>query len=104
MWVIQEAVVYYISSGDAQEKKGQNNPSFQASIIIAGVMIQAMMWMNGAVSVKFAGPAKTCEWLRATHSADGTYVLEAGTMPKCSQTTQPLKSRLLAVLRTCQKP
>jgi predicted NBD/HSP70 family sugar kinase len=59
---------------------------FQATVILAGVMIQETIWRCGALSLQLAGPAKACEALKAAYSAGGTYAFEAETMPKTAGT------------------
>jgi len=62
----------------------ENDVRYQASIILAGVMIHEMIWMRGAKALQLAGPKAICESLKAAYSVGGTYAFEAETMPKCN--------------------
>jgi len=64
----------------------ETDARFQATVILAGVMIQETIWRCGASSLILGGPAKVCETLKAAYSAGGTYAFEAETMPKCNGT------------------
>jgi hypothetical protein len=60
----------------------EDDPRYQASVILAGVMIQEKIWQCGATSLKLAGPKGICEALKTAYSPGGTYAFEAGVMPK----------------------
>eukprot|EP00928_Gymnodinium_smaydae_P063123 TRINITY_DN467_c0_g1_i10.p1 TRINITY_DN467_c0_g1~~TRINITY_DN467_c0_g1_i10.p1 ORF type:complete len:503 (+),score=142.20 TRINITY_DN467_c0_g1_i10:62-1570(+) len=62
----------------------EDDKCYQASVILAGVMIQEMIWMRGATSLQLCGPKGICEALKAAFSPGGTYAFEAETMPKCN--------------------
>merc|ERR1719378_1155092 len=64
----------------------QDDKRYQASIILAGVMIQESIWRCGASSLKLAGPADICEQLKKAFSPGGTYAFEADVMPKANGT------------------
>jgi len=64
----------------------EDDSRYQASVILAGVMIQETIWRCGATALQLAGPAKICELLKANFSKGGTYEFEAATMPKCNGT------------------
>merc|ERR1719181_1131344 len=61
----------------------EDDKRYQASVILAGVMIQETIWRCGATSLQLAGPAKICELVKKDFSKGGTYEFEASTMPKC---------------------
>merc|ERR1719284_1895893 len=54
----------------------------EASIYLAGVLIQEMIWQRSASSLMLAGPAKICEALKKAYSPGGMYEFEAASMPK----------------------
>jgi len=62
----------------------EDHVSYQASVILAGVMIQETIWRCGAQKLCLAGPKGICESLKKAYSAGGTYEFEAATMPKCN--------------------
>jgi predicted NBD/HSP70 family sugar kinase len=57
---------------------------YEATIILAGVMIQEGIWRCGAKELQLAGPADLCETIKKAFSKGGTYEFEASTMPKCN--------------------
>jgi len=59
---------------------------YQASVILAGVLIQESIWIKGASSLQLAGPKEICESLKAAFSKGGTYEFEAEVMPKANGT------------------
>jgi len=62
------------------------HPSVEASIYLAGVMIQEMIWQRGASSLQLAGPAKVVNALKAAFSIGGQYEFEAKSMPNVNGT------------------
>merc|ERR1719191_581860 len=62
----------------------ESHKCYQASVILAGVMIQETIWRCGASELQLAGPAAICETLKKAYSAGGTYAFEAATMPKAN--------------------
>jgi len=59
---------------------------YQATVILAGVMIQETIWRCGASSLQLAGPAALCETLKTAYSKGGIYEFEADVMPKANGT------------------
>jgi len=53
----------------------------EASIYLAGVCIQEMIWQRSASELQLAGPPKMCEALKAAFSEGGMYEFEATAMP-----------------------
>jgi predicted NBD/HSP70 family sugar kinase len=53
----------------------------EASVYLAGVLIQEMIWQRSASSLLLAGPPKQCELLKAAFSKGGAYEYEASSMP-----------------------
>jgi predicted NBD/HSP70 family sugar kinase len=62
----------------------ETDPRYQASVILAGVLVQEMIWMRGARSLMLCGPKGICESLKTAFATGGTYAFEAETMPKCN--------------------
>jgi len=53
----------------------------EASIYLAGVLIQEMIWQRSAAKLLLAGPPKICEALKAAFSSGGAYEFEVMSMP-----------------------
>jgi len=53
----------------------------EASVYLAGVLIQEMMWQRSASCLMLAGPPGICGKLKAAYSAGGAYEFEAMSMP-----------------------
>merc|ERR1719436_825225 len=53
----------------------------EASIYLAGVLIQEMMWQRSAACLMLSGPPKQTEALKAAFSAGGMYEFEIKSMP-----------------------
>jgi len=64
----------------------EDDKRYQASVILAGVMIQETIWMCGASSLQLAGPENLCKTLKTAYSKGGTYAFEADVMPKANGT------------------
>jgi predicted NBD/HSP70 family sugar kinase len=58
-----------------------NHKDVEASIYLAGVLIQEMIWQRSASSLLLAGPPKICEALKAAFSVGGAYEYEVKSMP-----------------------
>jgi len=65
-----------------------NHEDFEASVYLAGVLIQEMIWQRSASSLLLAGSAKLCEALKAAFSKGGAYEYEAGSMPNVNGTPE----------------
>lgn len=64
----------------------EDAPECDASIAMAGVMIQEMIWQRSAKSLELSGPKKICDELRKMFSKGGAYEYEATAMPKVNGT------------------
>jgi len=53
----------------------------EASVYLAGVLIQEMIWQRSASSLLLSGPPKQCEMLKAAFAKGGAYQYEALSMP-----------------------
>eukprot|EP00929_Paragymnodinium_shiwhaense_P034594 TRINITY_DN1879_c0_g2_i8.p1 TRINITY_DN1879_c0_g2~~TRINITY_DN1879_c0_g2_i8.p1 ORF type:complete len:505 (-),score=160.55 TRINITY_DN1879_c0_g2_i8:247-1761(-) len=58
-----------------------DSENVEASIYLAGVLIQEMIWQRSAKELLLSGPAKVCEALKADFSVGGKYEFEALSMP-----------------------
>ena len=59
----------------------EGHPDVEASIYLAGVLIQEMIWQRSAKSLLLSGPAKICEALKQDFSKGGRYEFEVISMP-----------------------
>jgi len=64
----------------------EDDKRYEATVILAGVMIQETIWRCGASSLQLAGPASLCETLKTAFSKGGIYEFEADVMPKANGT------------------
>jgi len=62
----------------------EDHPDVDASVHLAGVLIQMMMWERGGMRLLLSGPATICEALKLAFSAEGKYSFEVRTMPRVS--------------------
>jgi len=58
-----------------------SHEDMEASVYLAGVLIQEMIWQRSASSLILAGPPKQCELLKAAFSTGGAYEYEIKSMP-----------------------
>jgi len=65
-----------------------DDPRYQASVILAGVMIQETIWRCGASSLQLAGPEGICNTVKTAFSKGGNYEFEADVMPKANGTPE----------------
>jgi len=69
-----------------------------ASIYLAGVLIQEMLWQRSASSLLLSGPAKICEALKKEFSDGGAYEFEIKSMPNvCGTPEKAFEVKLVAV-------
>merc|ERR1719394_369266 len=62
----------------------------RASVFLAGVLIQEMLWQRSASELKLFGPAKICKALKAAYSVGGAYEFEVKSMPNvCGTPDKP---------------
>jgi len=70
----------------------EDSPDYDASVHIAGVLIQQLFWERSASELLLAGPAKICADLQAAFSPSGKFAFEVLTMPKvCGTPSTPFK-------------
>jgi len=66
----------------------ESHSSVEASIYLAGVMIQELMWQRSASGLVLCGPKKVVERIRADFSAGGMYEFEIKSMPQVCGTPE----------------
>jgi len=64
----------------------EDSPEAEASIFLAGVLIQEMIWQRSASEMQLAGPPKICAALKAAFAIGGAYEFEATSMPNVNGT------------------
>jgi hypothetical protein len=68
----------------------EDSEDVAASVYLAGVLIQEMIWQRSASGLQLAGPPKICEALKAAFSPGGDYEFEASSMPNvCGTPSEP---------------
>lgn len=68
-----------------------------ASIYIAGVLIQEMIWQRSASELQLAGPKTICDALARAFAPGGMYEFEVTSMPNvCGTPDQPFTVKLVA--------
>eukprot|EP00932_Pfiesteria_piscicida_P014906 SRR837773.2682.p1 GENE.SRR837773.2682~~SRR837773.2682.p1 ORF type:complete len:472 (-),score=189.49 SRR837773.2682:59-1417(-) len=73
-----------------------SHPDLDASVHMAGVCIQEMIWQRSASELQLCGPAKLCEALKKAFSPEGKYAFEVKTMPKvCGTPGKPFPVRII---------
>lgn len=72
------------------------HPDLEASIYLAGVLIQEMIWQRSAFELQLCGPQEVCEALEVAYSPQGAYAFEVATMPGvCGLADEPFKVLIL---------
>merc|ERR1719502_1150231 len=70
---------------------------FEASVYLAGVLIQEIIYQRGAYGLLLKGPAKICELVKAEYSEGGAYEFETKFMPVCwSPPDKPFECKILS--------
>jgi len=70
----------------------------EASIYLAGVLIQEMMWQRSASGLLLSGPKKICDALKDAYSVGGLYEYEVLQMPKvCGTPDKPFTAEIVPV-------
>jgi predicted NBD/HSP70 family sugar kinase len=62
----------------------------EASIYLAGVLIQEMIWQRSASGLILCGPPKICEAVKAMYSTGGQYEFEIKSMPNVCGTPEAI--------------
>jgi hypothetical protein len=74
-----------------------NHEDVDASIVLAGVLIQEMMWSRSAACLMLSGPPKICEALKAAFSKGGAYDFEVASMPRvCGTPDKPFEVSIVS--------
>jgi len=75
----------------------EGHEDIDASIYMAGVLIQEMIWQRSASELLLAGPKQICEALQRAYSPGGMYEFEALSMPNvCGTPGRPFQVRIVA--------
>merc|ERR1719450_269845 len=75
---------------------GDDDERFDASVFLAGVLIQEMFWERSASELLLSGPTKVCEAVKAAFSVGGKYEFEVLTMPKvCGTPDAPFEVKIV---------
>jgi len=73
-----------------------DHEGIEASIYLAGVLIQEMLWQRSASELHLAGCAKVCEALKAEYAVGGMYEFEVLSMPNvCGQPATPFAVKIV---------
>jgi len=76
----------------------ENHAYVEASIYLAGVLIQEMIWQRSASALLLSGPSKICEALKKAYSPGGEYEFEASSMPNvCGTPGNPFEVKIVPV-------
>eukprot|EP00927_Polykrikos_kofoidii_P045360 TRINITY_DN3930_c0_g1_i6.p1 TRINITY_DN3930_c0_g1~~TRINITY_DN3930_c0_g1_i6.p1 ORF type:complete len:493 (+),score=84.15 TRINITY_DN3930_c0_g1_i6:62-1540(+) len=66
----------------------EDNPDVEASIYLAGILIQEMIWQRSASCLMLSGPLKICEAIKALYSSGSMYEFEIKSMPNVCGTPE----------------
>jgi predicted NBD/HSP70 family sugar kinase len=72
-----------------------SHPDVDASVHLAGVLIQEMIWQRSAFRLLLCGPPGTCGALLRAFSPEGKYAFEVRTMPKVCGLTKAFEVRMV---------
>jgi len=76
---------------------GAGHEHFEASVRIAGVLIQEMIWQRSAASLLLFGPKEICDRLVVDYSPGGMYEFEISSMPNvCGTPAQPFEVKIVS--------
>jgi len=76
----------------------EDHEDLDASIYLAGVLIQEMMWQRSASELLLSGPATICEALQAAYSKGGAYEFETLQMPKvCGTPDKVFETKIVPI-------
>jgi predicted NBD/HSP70 family sugar kinase len=68
-----------------------------ASVHLAGVLIQSMIWQRSASELLLCGPKMICEAIQKAFSPEGKYAFEVRTMPKvCGTPGRPFPVKIIS--------
>lgn len=75
----------------------EGHEDIDASIYLAGALIQEMIWQRSAKSLLLCGPAKICEALAKDFSLGGKYSFEVTSMPNvCGTPDTPFEVKIVS--------
>mmetsp|Transcript_104496 Transcript_104496/g.180483 ORF Transcript_104496/g.180483 Transcript_104496/m.180483 type:complete len:1003 (+) Transcript_104496:110-3118(+) len=74
----------------------ESHPDVEASVYLAGVLIQEMIWQRSASSLLLSGPPKICSALVNAFSKGGAYEFEVMSMPNvCGTPEKPFTVKIV---------
>eukprot|EP00931_Biecheleriopsis_adriatica_P051334 TRINITY_DN2975_c0_g2_i1.p1 TRINITY_DN2975_c0_g2~~TRINITY_DN2975_c0_g2_i1.p1 ORF type:complete len:497 (+),score=118.54 TRINITY_DN2975_c0_g2_i1:69-1559(+) len=75
----------------------ENHADVEASIYLAGILIQEMIWQRSASSLLLSGPAKIVNALKKAYSVGGEYEFEVNSMPNvCGTPDKAFEVKIVA--------
>jgi predicted NBD/HSP70 family sugar kinase len=75
----------------------EGHEDVEASIYLAGILIQEMLWQRSASELLLAGPPAICEAIARMYSEGGAYEFEATSMPNvCGTPERKFETRIVA--------
>jgi predicted NBD/HSP70 family sugar kinase len=75
----------------------EGHKDIEASIYLAGVLIQEMLWQRSGSELLLSGPAKICEALQKEFAEGGAYEFEIKSMPNvCGTPASPFKVSIVS--------
>jgi predicted NBD/HSP70 family sugar kinase len=75
----------------------ENHEDAEASVYLAGVLIQEMLWQRSASSLMLCGPGKIVEAIKADYSKGGRYEFEVSSMPNvCGTPDKTFEVKIVA--------
>eukprot|EP00929_Paragymnodinium_shiwhaense_P034586 TRINITY_DN1879_c0_g2_i10.p1 TRINITY_DN1879_c0_g2~~TRINITY_DN1879_c0_g2_i10.p1 ORF type:complete len:491 (-),score=163.38 TRINITY_DN1879_c0_g2_i10:132-1604(-) len=80
----------------------ESHPDVEASVYLAGVIIQELLWQRSASGLMLAGPAKIVEAIKKDFSAGGMYEFEVMSMPNVCGT--PDKAFEVKIVEAAELP
>jgi len=76
----------------------EGHEDVEASIYLAGVLIQEMIWQRSASQLLLAGPPSICEAIAKMYSEGGAYEFESSSMPNvCGTPEVPFQVNIVSV-------
>eukprot|EP00933_Yihiella_yeosuensis_P030759 TRINITY_DN2433_c2_g1_i1.p1 TRINITY_DN2433_c2_g1~~TRINITY_DN2433_c2_g1_i1.p1 ORF type:complete len:490 (+),score=133.22 TRINITY_DN2433_c2_g1_i1:100-1569(+) len=75
----------------------EGHEDFEASVYLAGILIQEMIWQRSASCLLLSGPTKICEALKKAYTVGGAYEFEATSMPRvCGTPDKPFEVKIVS--------
>jgi predicted NBD/HSP70 family sugar kinase len=75
----------------------EGSENAEASVYLAGVLVQEMLWQRSAFELRLSGPAAICEKIKAEFSMGGAYEHEIKIMPEvCGTPEKPFEVKIVS--------